>query len=323
MSSLRTFITIIPQHSGAWGIGGSAVPWEWRCRMMSNTAATIHENAPAPNRWRSVVETVVQTNKQVVEMAQCEEIKDAVQKYSHLQGRRTELNIWKAGSFDTATWLYHFVFGPSVQNPSPRATLSDMDPETHAGIITLRSASGTASQKPVSATTREMIVRNAQTEPGHVVDTLLFAWTTLTAEHISLSAGNVEDWSDRTLDMSMKPEADLENDSDSEISIHVDRANSEAGFREAWSERTTGAKRRLLHAITSGSYGTPVSRPQVRFMIHDTESNGIRTVLDDIHATPINTRLCSTLFDIARRDFPVHEAHKTADETVVETNNDE
>jgi hypothetical protein len=47
------------------------------------------------NRWRSVVETVVQANRQLVEDAQLEDIEDPVQRHAHSRGERTTLDVWK------------------------------------------------------------------------------------------------------------------------------------------------------------------------------------------------------------------------------------
>lgn len=98
------------------------------------------------NCWRSVTEIVVQANRQVVENAQIEDVEDAVQKHSHLDGKRTELDAWKGGSFDTATWLYHLIFSPSAHHPPYQTTTSEEDPKTREGVVSVRSALDSATK---------------------------------------------------------------------------------------------------------------------------------------------------------------------------------
>jgi hypothetical protein len=233
-----------------------------------NTSAATSQATSKPNRWRSVVETVVQANRQVVESAQLEDIEDAVQKHSHSKGKRTELDLWKEGSFDTATWLYHLVFGPSVQGPPFQASVSDESPERHEGIISLRSTPNRVSQNASSSTNREMIVWNARTEPSYVVDKLLFAWTTLSSEQISLSSIHQEDhkdWSNNVLKLldEAKKEVDKENITDSETSVTETGASGLDG--DYWEGRPTEFKRRIRRTARIDSRQSSVPRPHVRF----------------------------------------------------------
>jgi hypothetical protein len=75
-------------------------------------------DVPLPNHFRRLVESAVQANRQVVESAQRDVLKDATHKDAR---NRAELGVYKEGYFDTATWLYHVVFSPQVPDLSARS----------------------------------------------------------------------------------------------------------------------------------------------------------------------------------------------------------
>lgn len=233
----------------------------------SVTRSTPSQTSITSNRWRSVVETVVQANRQLVEDAQHEDIEDAVQKHSHAEGKRTAVDLWKEGSFDTATWLYHLVFSPSVQDPPFQATVSEESPEEQGGLVTLRSAARATPGK-LPMTTREMIVWNSRTEPSYVVDKLLFTWTTLSQEQIRMTSAHQirHDWSDRALQMldEAKKEVDQEKilDSDAEPSDENDDDLGPPEFTQAWRARRVKPRE---------SREPSVSRPHVRFRVPESD----------------------------------------------------
>ncbi|CAN9278511.1 unnamed protein product [Alternaria alternata] len=167
---------------------------------------------PKSNRFRKIVESAVQANRQVVESAQQEEDDSETAKPHYTTA---EINVWKEGSFDTATWLYHFVFSsddadpPPVPNPRTRrlhqASVTDESTET-----TARSAYSSSSEDGIQNNRRSsgpderaLIVWSRQTEPALVVDRLLSSWTTLTSDQISLSSTrhDGDDWREGVLRM--------------------------------------------------------------------------------------------------------------------------
>ena len=195
----------------------------------------------------------------MVEDAQHEEIEDAVQYHKHLEGKRTELDLWKEGSFDTATWLYHLVFSPSVQDPPFQATVTDESPERQGGIVSLRSESQNMSKNTSETITRDMIVWNARTEPSYVVDRLLFTWTTLSHEQISLSSAHQDinsAWSERALEMLEEAKREVEQETIS---------GSEGEYEQWDAAPPMIARTRTRRAVTSNSHTSSAPRPHVRF----------------------------------------------------------
>jgi hypothetical protein len=161
--------------------------------------------SPQPNRFRKLVESVVQANHQVVESAQRD---DAQRSSAEDVQSRVELDLYKANCFDTATWLYNLVFGIQVpashtlntptKTPSYQAYVSDREDQGAVGILPFPETFDAS--KPVSDALepahQAMIVWNNSTEPAFVVNRLLFSWTTLTDEQIELSSTrqSEDDW---------------------------------------------------------------------------------------------------------------------------------
>lgn len=227
---------------------------------------SAQENAAPANRsssrWRSVVESLVQANRQVIESAQSDEIEDPVQKSNHLEGRRTGLDIWKENSFDTAMWLYHLVFGPSVEGPPYQASVADESPDRQDGLVTLRSTPRRRTQNTMASMSREMIVWSARTEPTYVVDRLLLTWTKLSNEQISSShQAHNRTWSDKLMEQ-LDNNKEGEDEQDSEVSDTCSTATEKSGLSDSWKERPTEFQRRRARL---DSKEAPSPRPHVRF----------------------------------------------------------
>jgi hypothetical protein len=132
-----------------------------------------------------------------VESAQNEVVENTKFNFKHF---RADLDIYKEGSFDTATWLYHLVFSPQVPSapvqdppsntPLYQASVSEEGAEN--AIRLARSPAEPTHAPPISRFTEKtdetVIVWGRQTEPSSVVDRLLTSWTTLTQDQISLSS---------------------------------------------------------------------------------------------------------------------------------------
>lgn len=156
------------------------------------------------------MESAVQANRKVVENAQQDNDKVGT------GGRRytnAELDIWKEGSFDTATWLYHLVFSPEVLSEEGLNTR-----RLHqASVADDFSDNATASDKrDADSDENSMIVWSKQTEPSSVVDRLLSSWTTLSSDQITSSAADQDgdEWREKLLKNieEAKKEADLSFD---------------------------------------------------------------------------------------------------------------
>jgi hypothetical protein len=141
----------------------------------------------------------VQANRQIVESAQ----RDSIENTLASDQRRAEVDVYREGNFDTATWLYHLVFtSPTLEVPKelPRKDIRQLQPsvvdESTENLVRFtrsplqhspRSPLPTASTSTGDAE-KTMIVWTAQTEPNQVIDRLLSTWTTLTHEQIGLSS---------------------------------------------------------------------------------------------------------------------------------------
>ncbi|KAF1934167.1 uncharacterized protein M421DRAFT_88181 [Didymella exigua CBS 183.55] len=129
-------------------------------------------NAPAVDpatTQRKITETVVQTNQRSVESARNEVAEDD-KPFDPLHGKRAEPDLREQYTFDTATWLYHFVFGPSMSElhseSSHQPSVSDEDSEKRNGTVVL------PSPDQMMLTSREIIVWGSGTEPSIVVNRL-------------------------------------------------------------------------------------------------------------------------------------------------------
>jgi hypothetical protein len=171
-----------------------------RYRNTESTAQTL--STPRSNRFRKIVESAVQANRQVVESAQRDDDGAGAEQRHYTAA---ELDVWKEGSFDTATWLYHLVFSPEpTRSPSPnprtrRLYQASVTDESHEiiGSISRSSSTTTVHDRQFSdQDEKAMIVWSRQTEPSQVVDRLLTSWTTLSPDQITLSSTRHEgdDW---------------------------------------------------------------------------------------------------------------------------------
>ncbi|KAI4955920.1 hypothetical protein J4E91_000129 [Alternaria rosae] len=154
------------------------------------------QGGPRLNRFRRIVESSVQANRLVVESAQKEDEKLEADTQHHTSA---ELDIWKSGSSDTATWLYHLVFSPDAASPSspspqPRqlhqASVADESAETNTktGFLLSSEAPIPPKRRPSEPEDKALILWSKQTEPGLVADRLLSSWTTLSSSQIGLSS---------------------------------------------------------------------------------------------------------------------------------------
>ena len=228
--------------------------------------------------------------------AQHEDIEDAVQYNSHREGRRTQLDIWKEGSFDSAIWLYHLVFSPSVQDPPLQATVSDESPDRQGGVVSRRSVLKDIPKDRPKMLTRDMIVWNARTEPKYVVDRLLFTWTTLSHEQITSTSIHQHfnsGWSDRALEMleEVKPELDRESISGSEDE------------HEPWySEPPILARTRTRRAIAPDIQTPSSSRPHVRFDTTTEMSSGSAAPISQSARSTVSHASMPTVYTIDSDD---------------------
>ncbi|EUC46119.1 hypothetical protein COCMIDRAFT_36207 [Bipolaris oryzae ATCC 44560] len=158
-------------------------------RPQTETGPSISVGLPPNfNRFRKVVESAVQANRKVVENAQQDDKDSGTgrRKYTN-----AELDIWKEGSFDTATWLYHLVFSPDMPDASEanakrhRLHQASVADESHSS-----EEDSTSHKQEEDSEKKSMIVWNKQTEPSLVVDRLLSSWTTLSSDQITRSAAN-------------------------------------------------------------------------------------------------------------------------------------
>ncbi|KAK1911142.1 hypothetical protein P3342_011744 [Pyrenophora teres f. teres] len=220
-------------------------------------------NTTKANRFRRIVESAVRANRQVVEDARRHEIENNIEKHPHIAA---ELDIWKADSFDTATWLYNLVFSPETPDPPARrlhqASVEDADnlnPPSEASLSSITAESNIS----INVNGKEMIVWSRQTEPSQVVDRLLYAWTTLSPDQIGLSATREsgDDWRDDVMSMVEKTiDADTSSFQDWETLAEEDK--DAAGIRQAAHERVLDRKRRrpLPNVHESGPPLDPPSR---------------------------------------------------------------
>ncbi|CBX94530.1 predicted protein [Plenodomus lingam JN3] len=150
---------------------------------------------PTPNRFRRLVESAVQANRQVIESAQNNETKGKSweeERVGKILGKK--LDLWSEGSFDIATWLYHLVFSPCVPSCTSRSKESpyqaSVSEENDDNTIELPRPDSEWETEDVTSDmgNMAMIIWGRQTEPSLVVDRLLFDWTVLTAEQILLSS---------------------------------------------------------------------------------------------------------------------------------------
>jgi len=111
------------------------------------------------------------------------------------------VDVYREGTFDTATWLYHLVFtsqAPEVPKKVTRKDIHQLQPsvvdESTENLVRFTRSPLPYSQglpPPPSPRTydadKTMIVWTTQTAPNQVIDRLLSTWTTLTHEQIGLS----------------------------------------------------------------------------------------------------------------------------------------
>jgi hypothetical protein len=191
----------------------------------------------APNRFRKVAESIVQANRLAVENAKPDSARHPA------RGRRTELQPWQAGSFDTATWLYNLVFAAGIdqdklsknprilqRQPSVSDYVSDAEDDN----------TGSTYEVPHSSSNTAMITWNEQTRPSSVVDRLLNTWTTLSTEQIRSSA--TPDGADEGSEDLMAT-INVDNEQDSDEKVH--------GLDPGWSDEVSSdAEASSMESVT-------------------------------------------------------------------------
>lgn len=153
------------------------------------------------NRFRKIVESVVQTNRLAIENAQKEDEDNPTEK-------RRELDVsiarWRKPPNDTATWLYHLVFtsGPLPTQPLQRdgdtvvtvedshearsvrdSWACDSSSEYEDAVQVVKRGSNQSPEEPLLAS---HLTYWAQ--PSRIVDRLLRSWTNLDSAQIEASA---------------------------------------------------------------------------------------------------------------------------------------
>lgn len=148
------------------------------------TRPNVGQAIPRPNRFRKLVESAVQANRQVIESAQHISSETEHSQERHLDSESIEkLDLWGEELPDTAPWLYQLVFYPPVPPyPTPsdelphQASVSEQKDEIAIDLSNMRYDPDTAEFKPSNGD-MTMIVRGRQTEPSLVVGRLLSDWT--------------------------------------------------------------------------------------------------------------------------------------------------
>lgn len=172
-----------------------------------NTNYVLANQSSAQNRFRKIVESVVQANRLAVEHAQKEDEENPNARRRRYDG---ELQRWCKDSSDTATWLYHLVFSSGASEPTASTqpknrqyqgatvvTIDDNDALSDPSDSEFQDASdkiplvrferGANISSDIHPRHLDKIEWNAQTEPSLVVDRLLATWTFLPLSEIQAS----------------------------------------------------------------------------------------------------------------------------------------
>ncbi|PVI03377.1 hypothetical protein DM02DRAFT_697884 [Periconia macrospinosa] len=157
------------------------------------------ETSPLPpparrNRFRKVLETVIEANRLAVDRARKE---DEHQPTEKRRGFNTQLRHFEADA-DTATWLYYLVFSPQpppkpfvrtksleALNPTVESDNESGDEKTYSQPN--HSVKEADERSSVSPNDNTVIVWNKDTETSLVADRLLQSWTVLDTAQIEAS----------------------------------------------------------------------------------------------------------------------------------------
>ncbi|KAF2733132.1 hypothetical protein EJ04DRAFT_469014 [Polyplosphaeria fusca] len=146
----------------------------------------------APNKFRSVAESIVQASRQTVETARKQNEYNPTAKRRHFDH---QIQRYVARSEDTATWLYRLVFAPG-SFPKPGDPLTSTS-DHQASVAEYDSDKGEAETSEDQSKDKseagsvpsggQLIVWNESTKPRLVVNRLLYSWTNLTIAQIRAS----------------------------------------------------------------------------------------------------------------------------------------
>ncbi|KAF2279537.1 uncharacterized protein EI97DRAFT_370831 [Westerdykella ornata] len=198
VESIKTSLTLV---IGLVQLASEEIKRHFRASANDTNTHEQASYAANCNRYRKVVESVVQANRLAVEKAKEDDDAHPTEKRRHYN---SSLQRWQADSNDTATWLYHLVFmtGVAVADavpPAPphteaetksstgshQATVEDYD--TEASKNAARAAAVKKHRVVQFAPSPKAIVWNQLTEPSTVVDRLLHTWTFLSDAHVQTS----------------------------------------------------------------------------------------------------------------------------------------
>ncbi|KAF3049171.1 hypothetical protein E8E11_008717 [Didymella keratinophila] len=220
------------------------------------------QNVDQVTAQRKITESVVQANRQTVESAQEEEVQSkAVDQH---RNRHVELDLQRQYSFDTATWLYHLVFGRSTSETSAEGshqpTVDEDDSDKNFGSVNLPQHSDSIKPEVPMPPVREMIVWGARTEPSSVVDRLLLDWTTLSSEQIMANSAHNEN--DKWMQNFLKI---LQETKDEEVILgkagsDTDELSMTGNHPESSEERIKN-KARKVHGAESSKRPHSISQP--------------------------------------------------------------
>jgi len=170
-------------------------------RSSSGNGFVFKNQTTRGNRFRKIVESVVQTNRLAIENAQNEDEDNPTEK-------RRELDVsiarWRKPPNNTATWLYHLVFtsGPLPTQPLQRdgdtvVTIEDShearyvrgnlacdsSSEYEDVVQVVKRGSNQSPEEPLPASHLKYWA-----QPSRIVDQLLHSWTNLDSTQIEASA---------------------------------------------------------------------------------------------------------------------------------------
>lgn len=118
-------------------------------------------------------------------------------------------------------------------------------------MVTLRPGLDQSSQNTVSSQHRELIVWNARTEPGYVVDKLLSTWTTLSSTQIhssSVHQKDRKDWGENALGLLDEAKREVEKEEESELE-ESDVSIEGSAFSGDWDHRPTEVNKRAQRNV--------------------------------------------------------------------------
>lgn len=126
---------------------------EQTSKSPSNSNYVIANQTTASNRFRKIVESVVQANRMAIEKAQKEDDENPTEKRRQYD---TSIQRWRKPPNDTATWLYRLVFS---SGPLPTSRPSQYDGATVVTIQEDNALSEPSDGEYESAAEKAQVVR--------------------------------------------------------------------------------------------------------------------------------------------------------------------